>query len=69
MVSSGLTGQAVEHRLFLDPATAAELRQALGGGGAALDPSALERGAATLRSKARVLDAQARALRAKSRAP
>ena len=70
LVSAGLADrQSVEQRLFLDPATAAELRQALGGGGAVLDPEALERGAAALRSRARLLDAQAVALRAKSRAP
>ena len=57
--------QAVEQRLFLDPATAAELRQALGGAGATLTPDALDRGAAALRSKARFLDAQARALRSR----
>jgi len=57
--------QAVEQRLFLDPATAAELRQALGGAGATLNPDALERGAAALRSKARILDAQARSLRSR----
>jgi len=61
--------QAVEQRLYLDPATAAELRHALGAGGAALDPEALERGAAALRGRARVLDEQARALHARSRAP
>jgi hypothetical protein len=61
--------QALEQRLYLDPTTAAELRHALGAGGGALDPDALERGAAALRARARVLDAQARALRAKSRAP
>lgn len=66
LVPSGLADrQAVEQRLFLDPATAAELRQALGGAGATLNPDALDRGAAALRSKARVLDAQARALRSR----
>jgi len=61
--------QAVEQRLFLDPATAAELRQALGAGGAALDPEALERGAAALHARARTLKARAQELRARSRAP
>jgi hypothetical protein len=61
--------QAGEHRLYLDPATAAELRQALGAGGAALDPAALERGAATLRARAQAIAAQARALRTQTRAP
>ena len=61
--------QALEQRLYLDPTTAAELRQALGAGGGALAPDALERGAAALRARARVLDAAARALRAKSRTP
>ena len=70
LVPSGLADwQAVEQRLFLDPATAAELRQALGAAGATLDPEALERGAAALRSRARRLDAQAGDLRAKSRKP
>lgn len=61
--------QAVERRLYLDPATAAELRQALGVGGAQLEPEALERGAAALRARARSLQAEARSLRARSRAP
>jgi hypothetical protein len=61
--------QAVEQRLYLDPATAAELRQALGAGGGSLDPDALERGAAALRARARALSAQAQALRVRSRAP
>jgi hypothetical protein len=70
LVPSGLADrQAVEQRLFLDPATAAELRQALGAAGAPLDPDALARGAAALRSKARILDVQARALRTRSRVP
>jgi hypothetical protein len=70
VVSSGLADrQAVEQRLFLDPATAAELRQALGAPGATLDPEALERGAAALRSRARRLDVRAAALRARSRIP
>lgn len=60
---------AVEQRLYLDPATVAELRHALGSGGAQLDPDALERGAAALRARARMLDGQARALRTKSRTP
>jgi hypothetical protein len=61
--------QAVERRLYLDPATAAELRQALGPGGAALDPEALERGVAALRARARSLQAEAQSLRARSRTP
>jgi hypothetical protein len=61
--------QTVEQHLFLDPATAAELRQALGAGGTALDPEALERGAAALRTRARTLKARALELRARSRAP
>jgi len=70
LFSAGATDrQAVEQRLFLDPATAAELRQALGGGGVALDPEALERGASALRAKARLLEAQAHALRARIRVP
>jgi hypothetical protein len=70
LAQAGLSDrQALEQRLYLDPTTAAELRQALGAGGGALAPDALERGAAALRARARVLDAQARALRAISRAP
>jgi len=61
--------QSVEQRLYLDPATAAELRQALGSGSGALAPEALDRGAAALRARARVLAAQAKALRARSLAP
>jgi hypothetical protein len=67
--SSSADRQAVEQRLYLDPTTAAELRQALGGGGGALEPSALERGAAALRARARTLQDQAQALRARSRTP
>jgi hypothetical protein len=55
-----------EQRLFLDPAAAAELRQALAAGGGT-DPRALERAAATLRARARQLGEQAEALRRKSR--
>jgi hypothetical protein len=61
--------QAALSRLYLDPATAAELRQALGPGGAALDPEALERGATALRARARSLQAEAQSLRARSRTP
>ena len=61
--------QLVEQRLYLDPATAAELRHALGAGGATLEPEALERGAAALRARARTLEVQARALRARSLTP
>jgi hypothetical protein len=57
-----------EQRLFLDPTTAAELRQVLAAGGGA-DPRALERAAATLRARARQLGEQAEALRRKSRGP
>jgi len=70
LAQSGLADrQAIEQRLYLDPTTAAQLRQALGASGGALDLEALERGAATLRARARVLATQAQALRAKSRAP
>jgi hypothetical protein len=70
LTSSAATDrQAVEQRLYLDPATAAELRHALGAGNAKLDPEALERGAAALRARARALEAQARGLRTQSRAP
>jgi hypothetical protein len=70
LVQSGFADrQALEQRLYLDPTTAAQLRQALGAGGGALDPDALERGAAALRARARILAAQAKALRAKSQAP
>lgn len=60
---------SVEQRLYLDPATVAELRHALGSGGAPLDPDALDRGSAALRARARALVRQARDLRAKSRTP
>jgi hypothetical protein len=61
--------QSFEQRLYLDPATAAELRHVLGASGATSDPDALDRAATTLRARARELNAQARALLAKSRAP
>jgi hypothetical protein len=67
--SASADRQSVEQRLYLDPATAAQLRQALGAAGAALDPDALERGAAALRTRSRALASQAQALHAKSRAP
>jgi hypothetical protein len=67
--SAGLDRQSFEQRLYLDPATAAELRHVLGGAGATSDPDALDRAAATLRGRARTLNAQAQALLAKSRAP
>jgi hypothetical protein len=60
---------AVEQRLYLDPATAAELRQALGSGATSTDPEALDRAATALRARARQLDQQADSLRRKSRAP
>jgi len=65
----GLDRQAFEQRLYLDPATAAELRHVLGAAGAASDPDALDRAAATLRARARTLNAQAQALLVKSRVP
>jgi tRNA(Leu) C34 or U34 (ribose-2'-O)-methylase TrmL len=55
--------------LFLDPATAAELRQVLGPVGFPLDPDALDRAAANLHARARALTEQARVLRAQSHAP
>jgi hypothetical protein len=67
--SAGADRQAVEQRLYLDPATAAELRHALGAGGASLEPEALERGAVALRARARLLETQARTVRAQIRAP
>jgi hypothetical protein len=60
---------AVEQRLFLDPATASELRQALGSAGENWNADALEQAATLLRTRARGLELQARALLAKSRAP
>jgi hypothetical protein len=60
---------SVEQHLFLDPATAAELRQALGPVDSPLDPDALDRAAATLHARARALDEEARRLRSQSRAP
>lgn len=59
--------QAIDQRLYLDPATAAELRQVLGGRNATSDPDALDRAAAALRARARSIEAQARALLLKSR--
>ena len=67
--ASGLDRQSFEQRLYLDPATAAELRHVLGAAGATSDPDALDRAAATLRARARALSAQAQALLVKSRAP
>jgi len=64
-----LDRQSFEQRLYLDPATAAELRHVLGATGATSDPEALDRAAATLRARARALNAQAQSLLAKSRAP
>ena len=67
--TAGLDRQSFEQRLYLDPATAAELRHVLGAAGATSDPDALDRAAATLRARAQALNAQAQALLAKSRAP
>jgi hypothetical protein len=61
--------QTIDQRLYLDPTTAAELRQVLGASGAASDPDALERAASALRGRARALQAQAQTLLQKSRAP
>jgi len=58
-----------EQRLYLDPATAAELRHVFDTGGIPSDSEALDRAAAALRARARALSAQAQALLAKSRAP
>jgi hypothetical protein len=67
--TAGLDRQSFEQRLYLDPTTAAELRHVLGAAGATSDPDALDRAAATLRARARALNAQAQALLVKSRAP
>ena len=67
--TAGLDRQAFEQRLYLDPATAAELRHVLGATGAASDPDALDRAAATLRARARALNAQAQSLLVKSQEP
>jgi hypothetical protein len=67
--TAGLDRQTFEQRLYLDPATAAELRHVLGSAGATSDPDALERAAAMLRARARALNAQAQALLAQSRTP
>ena len=67
--SAGLDRQSFEQHLYLDPATAAELRHVLGAAGATSDPNALDRAAATLRARARALKAQAQSLLVKSRAP
>jgi hypothetical protein len=63
-----LDRQAIDQRLYLDPTTAAELRQVLGTS-AASDPDALDRAASALRARARALQAQAQTLLQKSRAP
>ena len=65
----GFDRQAIDQRLYLDPTTAAELRQVLGPSGAASDPDALDRAASALRARARALQAQAQTLLQKSRAP
>ena len=67
--SGAIDRQPIEQRLYLDPTTAAELRQVLGSSGAASDPDALERAASALRARARALQAQAQTLLQKSRAP
>lgn len=59
----------IDQRLYLDPTTAAELRQALGSSSASSDPEALDRAATALRARARALHGQAQALLQKSRAP
>jgi hypothetical protein len=59
----------LEQRLFLDPTTAAELRQVLGAGAAISDPDALDRAAAALRARARELGQRADAIRRKILAP
>jgi hypothetical protein len=64
-----LDRQAFEQRLYLDPATAAELRHVLGAAGATSDPEALDRAAETLRARARALNAQAQSLLTRSRTP
>jgi len=61
--------RSLDQRFYLDPTTAAELRQALGTGATLSDPDALERAAAALRARARALASQAETLRARSRAP
>ena len=67
--TAGSDRQSFEQHLYLDPATAAELRHVLGTAGATSDPDALDRAAATLRARARALNAQAQSLLVKSRAP
>jgi hypothetical protein len=67
--TAGFDRQSFEQRLYLDPATAAELRHVLGASGATSDPDALDRAAGTLRARARDLSAQAQSLLVKSRAP
>lgn len=65
----GLGSQSVEQRLFLDPTTAAELRQALGKDGALSDPDALDHAATALRARARALKAQAQVMGDRSHRP
>ena len=64
----GSPDHQLEQRLYLDPTTAAGLRQALGAAGSG-DPDALTRAANALRARARSLSAQAETLRRKSRTP
>jgi hypothetical protein len=68
-LAQGLDRPSFEQHLYLDPATVAELRHVLGATGAMSDPDALDRAAATLRARARTLNAQAQALLVRSRAP
>ena len=52
-----------EQRVFLDPATSAQLRLALGSEAALSDPEALTRASEVLRARARVLAKEEKALR------
>ncbi len=68
-LTQSLDRPSFEQHLYLDSATVAELRHTLGAPGAASDPDALDRAAATLHARARALNAQAQALLVRSRAP
>jgi hypothetical protein len=61
--------QSLDQRFYLDPTTAAELRQVLSASGAGSDPEALTRAAAALRARARKLNEQSQSLLQRSRMP
>jgi len=60
---NSVTANRLEQRIFLDPATAAQLRQALGSDASLSDPEALARAAELLRARARALSKEEKSLR------